>query len=98
MIVVTSVGQYKDALLQIFKKAGVERFSGSDISGYREQGDLFMGSWFPSEPGGSPSIMFFSFAQEEKLGELFQLLEEFNREKGGHNPIRAVVVPIERTL
>ena len=57
-----------------------------------------MGSWFPSEPGGSPSIMFFSFAQEEKLGELFQLLEEFNREKGGHNPIRAVVVPIERTL
>lgn len=98
MIVVTSVGQYKEELLQLFKKAGVERFSGSDISGYRDRGNLLMGNWFPSESGGSPSIMFFSFAREEKLGELFRLLEEFNREKGGQNPIRAVVVPIERTL
>lgn len=98
MIVVTSVGQYKEELLQLFNRAGVERFSGSDISGYRENGGLLTGSWFPLEKGGSPSIMFFSFAKEENLGELFRLLEEFNREKGRHNPVRAVVVPLERTL
>jgi len=98
MIVVTSVDQYRDELLQLFGKAGVERFSGSDISGYRENPELLTGSWFPTRQGGSPSNLFFSFAKAEKVGELFRLLEEFNREKGGNNPVRAVEVSVERFI
>ncbi len=99
MIIVTTVEEYKGQVFKLFKKAGVESFSESDIDGYKSAAPLmYTSSWFPSEKGGAASNMFFSFTEEEKVTELFKLLKEFNEESKTTNPIRAIEIPIERII
>lgn len=99
MIIVTTVEEYKSQVFKLFKQAGVDSFSGSDIDGYKKAAPLmFTSSWFPSEKGGAASNMFFSFTEEEKVTELFKLIKQFNKESETTNPIRAIELPIERTV
>ncbi len=99
IIIVTTVEEYKSQVFKLFKQAGVESFSESDIDGYKSAAPLmYTSSWFPSEKGGTASNMFFSFTEEEKVTELFKLLKQFNKESETTNPIRAVEIPIERTV
>ncbi|MDX1700728.1 MAG: hypothetical protein R3250_08930, partial [Melioribacteraceae bacterium] len=55
-------------------------------------------NWFAGERIGNDSQMFFSFAHEEKVESLFELIEDFNRNLESNNPMRAVVVPIEKYI
>ncbi len=99
MIIVTTVEEYKSHVFKLFKQAGVESFSESDIDGYKSAAPLmYTSSWFPSEKGGAASNMFFSFTEEEKVTELFKLIKQFNEESETTNPIRAIELPIERTV
>ena len=64
MIIVTTVEEYKSEVFKLFKKAGVESFSGSDIDGYKKAAPLMYtaaepaqpapGASFPSTASGSP--------------------------------------------
>ena len=55
-------------------------------------------NWFAGERFGADSQMFFSFAQEERVDVLFELIKEFNQNLESNNPMRAVVVPIEKYI
>ncbi len=99
LVLVTVVEQFEAEVLRLFKKAGIEQFSGSEIDGYKNQASLLKAaSWFPSTRGGVESSLFFSFTEEEKIASLFLLIEEFNAQMETENPIRAVVVPIEKFI
>ncbi|SDQ19658.1 hypothetical protein [Flagellimonas zhangzhouensis] len=99
MIIVTTVEEYKSQVFKLFKQAGVDSFSESDIDGYKSAAPfMYTSSWFPSEKGGAASNMFFSFTEEEKVSELFKLIKQFNEKSETTNPIRAVELPIERTV
>ena len=99
LLIVTVVEEFQKEVLQLFKKANIESFSGSEIDGYKNVESLLMtSSWFPSEKGGAESSLFFSFTEEEKIDDLFDLIEAFNKNLETNNPIKAVVVPIERYI
>ena len=99
LLIVTVVEQFEEAILQLFKKANIESFSGSDIDGYKQQASLLMTSnWFPGVKGGVESSLFFSFIEDEKIDALFPLIKEFNENLVTNNPIKAIVVPIERSI
>ncbi len=99
LLIVTVVDQFQKEILQLFKKANIESYSGSDIEGYKNASSFMMNSsWFPSEKGGAESIMFFSFTEEEQIDAFFTLAIEFNENMETNNPIHAVVVPIERSI
>lgn len=99
LLIVTVVDQFQKEILQLFKKANIESYSGSDIEGYKNASSFMMNSsWFPSEKGGADSIMFFSFTEEEQIDAFFTLAIEFNNNMETNNPIHAVVVPIERSI
>lgn len=99
MIIVTTVEEYKSQVFKLFKQAGVDNFSESDIDGYKSAAPLmYTSSWFPSEKGGAASNMIFSFTEEKKVTELFKLIKQFNEESETTNPIRAIELPIERTV
>ena len=99
LVIVTVVEQFEAEVLRLFKKAGIEQFSGSDIDGYQNQGSLLKAaSWFPGTGGGVESSLFFSFTEEEKIDSLFLLIEEFNTRLETENPMRAVVLPIEKFI
>ncbi|MDR9457119.1 MAG: hypothetical protein RI572_06890 [Salegentibacter sp.] len=99
LLMVTTVAEYQKGVLKLFKEAGIEAFSTSEIDGYKSNDSLIATqSWFPSEKGGSESLLYFSFTKNKKIDEFFKLVEEYNKHLETDNPIRVVVVPVERAI
>ena len=99
LVIVTVVEDFEPEVLQLFKNAGIEQFSGSEIDGYRNQASLLKAaSWFPGKGGGVESSLFFSFTEADKIRKLFKEIEAFNSELDTDNPVRAVVIPIEEYI
>ena len=99
LVIVTVVEEFEPEIIRLFKEAGIESYSGSDIDGYKNPTSMVRSaSWFPSQKGGVESSLFFSFTEDEKIESLFKLIRAFNTTLETQNPIRAVVVPIERAI
>jgi hypothetical protein len=43
-------------------------------------------------------LLFFSFTEEGNIDLLFKLIAEFNTQLETNNPVKAVVVPIEKYI
>ena len=99
LVIVTVVEEFHKDVVKLFKHAGIESFSESDIDGYKNGSSLLMASnWFSGTKAGNESNMFFSFTEEEKIDALFDLIKEFNNNLETNNPIKAIVVPIEKFI
>lgn len=98
LLIVTVVEQFEKEVLRLFKSANIENFSGSDIDGYKNPTAMVRAAWFPSEKSGVESGMFFSFTKDENIDILFAEIKKFNENLETYNPIKAVVVPIERAI
>lgn len=99
LLIVTVVSQHEKNVLQLFKEAKIERFSGSDIEGFKDATSFMMSSsWFPSQRSGADSSMFFAFTVDEKIDAFFALAQEFNKNVETNNVIHAAVAPIERYM
>jgi len=99
LVIVTAVEQYEKEVLKLFKSANIENFSSSDIDGYKNRSSLLMASnWFSTGKEGSESIMFFSFTDDGHIDTLFNLIKEFNENMETNNPLKAIVLPIEKFI
>lgn len=99
LVIVIAVEQFQNDVLKLFKKANIENFSSSNIDGYKNGSSILMASsWFAGEKAGNESRLFFSFTEDEHIEVLFQFIEEFNSNLETNNPIKAVVVPIEKHI
>ena len=96
---VTAVEEFQKEVLKLFKRANIENFSSSDIDGYKNSASILMASnWFSGIKGGNESTLFFSFTDDEHIDNLFKLIEEFNTNLETNNPLKVVVVPIEKFI
>lgn len=99
LLIVTVVSQHEKSVLQLFKEAKIERFSGSEIEGFKDATSFMMNSsWFPSQRSGADSSMFFAFTEDGKIDSFFELARKFNEKVETNNIIHAAVVPIERFM
>ncbi|EGV42064.1 hypothetical protein BZARG_2693 [Bizionia argentinensis JUB59] len=99
LVIVTSVEEFQKDVLRLFKKANIENLSSSEIDGHKNSEAVVMtSSWFPGKKFGNESSLFFSFTQDENIDTLFDLIKEFNTTLETNNPLKAVVVPIERFI
>lgn len=99
LVIVTAVVAFQKDVLKLFKNSGIEAFSTSEIDGYKTNSSIIAAQrWFPTEKGGSDSIMFFSFTQDEKIEPLFELIKLYNLSLKTDNPVRAAVIAIEHFI
>jgi len=99
LVIVTAVEEFQKDVLKLFKKANIENFSSSDIDGYKNGASVLMASsWFSGQKTGNESSLFFSFTEEENINALFNVIKEFNENLETNNPLKAVVVPIEKHI
>jgi hypothetical protein len=99
LVIVTAVEVFHNDVIKLFKKAEIESFSESGIDGYKNSNALMVSSnWFGAEKGGNESNMFFSFTDDAHIDALFNHIKAFNMHLETNNPIRAVVVPIEKSI
>jgi len=99
LVIVTAVEAFQKDILKLFKKANIENFSSSDINGYKNGSSVLMtSSWFPGEKFGNESRLFFSFTEDKNIDLLFNVIKKFNTNLETNNPIKAIVVPIEKFI
>lgn len=99
LLIVTVVEAFEKDILRLFKEAKIESFSGSEIDGYKNHTSVVRtSSWFPSQKSGVESSLFFSFTEDENIDLIFKLIKEFNSNLETNNPIKVVVVPIEKSI
>ena len=99
LVIVTVVEAFHKDVIKLFKQAGIESFSESDIDGYKNGSSVSMASnWFSVGKGGNESSLFFSFTDNEHIEVLFSLITEFNSNLETNNPIKAIVVPVEKFI
>jgi hypothetical protein len=99
LVLVTAVEEFQKEVFELFKGAKIENFSSSDIDGHKNSPSLLVASnWFSGIKGGNESIMYFSFTEDKNIDNLFELIQEFNKNLETNNPVKAVVVPIEKWI
>ncbi|TRX61865.1 hypothetical protein FNH22_03560 [Fulvivirga sp. M361] len=99
LLIITAVAQFQHEVSRLLKEAKIDSFSSSGIDGYKESTlQLINSGWFVGERGGVRSHLFFSFTEEEKVEKLMQLIKAFNEKLETDNPVKMVVVPIEKYI
>jgi hypothetical protein len=99
LVIVTAVEEFQTAILKLFKNANIENFSSLEIDGHKNATSVLMASsWFSGQKVGNESSLLFSFTEDENIDTLFNLIKEFNKNLETKNPIKGVVVPIERYI
>lgn len=97
LLIVTTVSEFQKDILKLFKKSQIEAFSSSEIDGYKNS-LVATQSWFPGQKGGNESLMFFSFTEDHKINGLLEMIQEYNKHMETDNPVRAIVIPIEKVI
>ncbi|QNM85165.1 hypothetical protein H9W90_13350 [Polaribacter pectinis] len=98
LVIVTSVEAFQKDVLKIFKKANIENLSATEINGFKNIPSEISSNWFSAGKSANESTMFFSFTDDKHIDDLFNLMQEFNNNLETNNPLKAVVVPIEKSL
>jgi len=98
LVLVTAVEEFQKNVLKIFKKAAIENLSITEISGFKNIPAEISSNWFSAGKNGNESTLFFSFTDDEHIDVLFNLITEFNKNMETNNPVKGVVLPIERFI
>jgi len=99
LVIVTTVDQYKNEVIKLFRNAEIKNFSESDIEGFKSSNRLPLASnWFASNRSGANSEMFFAFTKLENAKKLIQLIKEFNQQEEINNPVKGVIIPVEEYI
>jgi len=99
LVVATAVEAFHNEIITLFKEAEIQNFSESEIDGYKNKSSTLVASdWFSGVKEKTNSTMFFSFTEEAKIDTLFRLIKEFNNNLEVNRPIRAIVVPVEKSI
>lgn len=99
LLILTAVKSYEKEAIGLFKTAEINAFSNAEINGFKsDDHENLIDNWFSSSSEKVKSILFFTFAEEAKINTLLKGLEEFNKNMKSDNPLRAVVLNIEKFL
>jgi len=98
LLVVTCLKEYQKKVLEIFKQSGVPVFSATEIIGFKSaEPNNIMDNWFSRGSESFDSMIIFSFTEEEKSDKVLQKVKDFNASHRSDFPLRAFVMPVEKS-
>lgn len=99
LLLITSVLEFEKDICKLFKKAEINVYSTSDIQGHKFfSSKNIQDNWFSAQRDSHDSKLYFSFTSEDKIDIIFKSIEEFNSKKTNSNPIKAIVLDIEKFI
>jgi hypothetical protein len=97
LFIVTTLKDYQDAVIEIFKAAKIPVFSITDVVGFKDDHHAnILEEWFASGIEKCDSLMIFSFTTEENALHAMTMVDDYNRENETGFPVRAFIVPVEK--
>ncbi|HVU54640.1 MAG TPA: hypothetical protein VHD83_06270 [Puia sp.] len=98
LLIITSLKEYLPQATALLKKAGVAVYSVNTTTGVRtNDGGGLLDDWFGSHSGEFDSIVLFSFTDVASAAGVVDLVDGYNRENNTGFPLRAFVLPVEKT-
>ncbi|MBZ5855613.1 hypothetical protein [Flavihumibacter profundi] len=100
LFIITCLKEYQEDVQKIFKKALINAFSVTDVIGFKDN-NLHpnpLGEWFASGDEKFDSVMIFSFTTEENAENGLELIRIYNETNNSGFPVRAFLVPVEKSL
>lgn len=98
LFITTCLKEYNKEVSDIFKQAGISVFSTSDIVGSKDgHTSNLLDDWFASGPEQFDSLMIFSFTSDANADRALELIEAYNQLYNRDFPVRAFIVPVEKT-
>ena len=98
LLVITSLKDYQKNVSQILDRAGITVFSVTETIGFKDhQTHNLIDNWFSSGDEQFDSIFVFSFTEEIKSELVLKMVKKYNEENETGFPLRAFVIPIEKS-
>jgi nitrogen regulatory protein PII len=98
LLLITAVKEFENEIKQLLKKASVQSFSYQKVKGFKNSfGEAVESNCFGSEMNETDSILFYAFAEKEKVEDLFELVADFNKEQESLSHIHIAVLNIEKS-
>ena len=98
LLVITSLKEYLPTISTLLEHAGIAVYSVSSVTGMRSADDSsLVDDWFGSRPGDFDSILLFSFTGDAPAEKTLALVDAYNRENDTDFPLRAFILPVERS-
>jgi hypothetical protein len=96
LLVVTSLAEHADKVAEMLTRSGVIVFSRTETIGFKETyRPNMLDSWYGNSNGKYSSLFFFSFTSGESAQKVLQAIDDCNREKKNHFPVRGFILPVE---
>lgn len=98
LLIVTCLKEYQADVLKIFKQAQITVFSMADVTGFKNgQAEDLLDDWFARGDEKFDSELLFSFTSDKNAEDALQLVTSFNKENETAFPLRAFIVPVEKS-
>ena len=96
--IVTCLKEYQEDVTKIFKEANIHVFSATDVIGFKDNpSPNLLEEWFAAGDEKFDSMMLFSFTANENAENGIELIKNYNEQSETHFPVRAFIVPVEKT-
>lgn len=98
LFIITCLKEYQAEVIKIFKQAEISAFSITDVTGFKgnQMPDL-LDDWFASGDEKFDSLVIFSFTNAANSANAIELINSYNKETETKFPIRAFIVPVEKS-
>jgi hypothetical protein len=98
LLLVTCLKEYQKAVGHIMEYAGIEVFSVSETTGFKDHHESFLlNNWFSSGSEQADAIFLFSITENSKSEQALKLIHQHNLENNTGFPIRAFILPVEKS-
>ncbi len=98
LLVVTSLKEYQKKVAQLLDQAKITVFSVTETMGVKDQQESnLLDNWFSSGSEQFDSVFQFSFTDADKADQALSLIKKYNAENETGFPIRAFVLPVEKS-
>lgn len=99
LLIVTCLKEYLNDISKIFEKASINVFSTSDIVGHKDgKTRNLLDDWFASGGEEVNSMMIFTFTSQASADRGMELIKDYNKNLKENFPVRAFVLPVEKSL
>ncbi|NLP58446.1 hypothetical protein [Lutibacter sp. B1] len=99
LLMITSITEFEKDICALFKNSQIEVYSTYDIRGHKlQKRENIQNNWFSAHRDNFDSKMYFTFTSEELVETMLNEVKKYNAQNTSNNPVKAIVLDIEKSV
>ncbi len=97
LLIITAIAAFDQDIRKMLKKAQIKSYSFKEVKGYSDGLEAVESNWFGSDMHENESMLYYVFTENQNIGTLFELIEEFNASQKTFSKVHVAVLNIEKS-